>query len=143
MNKIDLWELQKANGGQGISNYLAFRYDDTNAMTGDTLKLAKKIAKGIESYSIYTPVATCRRTQTSPFTDGISDIGKYTTNLQSPADQLPINLGQLAQFASMRPFWLKTTDEITPNSDGTLSRTEQWTGYDDIDTDLYQSYTQT
>jgi len=138
LNKIDLWENQKSLGSAGIANYLNFRYDDTHSLTGDTLKLAQKMLQGVESYSVYTPVATCRRTQNHPFTDGLNSIGKYVTRLTSPTEQVPANEGQLAAIAGMRPFWLKTSDEITQNSDGTLSRTETWTGYDTIDADLYQ-----
>ena len=138
LNKINLWEAQKDMGDAGIENYLNYRYDSTHALSGDTLKLAQKIVQGIESYSVYTPVATCRRTQNTPFADGLNSIGKYVTSLVSPTEQVPANAGQLAAIASMRPFWLKTSDEITQNSDGTLSRTETWTGYDSIDVDLYE-----
>lgn len=138
LNKIDLWENQKNLGSAGLANYLKFRYDNTHELAGDTRKLAQKMLQGIDSYSVYTPVATCRRTQNRPFTDGLNSIGKYVTRLTSPTEQVPANAGQLAAIAGMRPFWLKTSDEITQNSDGTLSRTETWTGYDTIDADLYQ-----
>jgi hypothetical protein len=136
--KIDLWENQKNMGGAGLSNYLNLRYDGTHQLTGFTRSLAEKMLQGVESYSIYTPVATCRRTQNTPFTDGLDSIGKYSTSLTSPTPQVPGNEGQLAAIAAMRPYWLKTSDDITQNSDGTLSRTETWTGYDKIDTDLYE-----
>lgn len=138
LNKIDLWENQKNLGSAGLANYLNFRYDNTHELAGDTRKLAQKMLQGIDSYSVYTPVATCRRTQNKPFTDGLNSIGKYVSRLTSPTDQVPANAGQLAAIAGMRPVWLKTSDEITQNSDGTLSRTETWTGYDTIDADLYQ-----
>ena len=138
LNKLDLWEAQKDMGQAGIDNYLHFRYDATHKLEGDTEKLAQKIAQGVESYSIYTPVATCRRTQNEPFTDGLNSIGKYVTRLVSPSPQVPANAGQLAAIAGMRTYWLKTLDEISQNSDGTLSRTEAWTGYDTIDVDLYE-----
>lgn len=138
LNKIDLWETQKSMGSAGLANYLNFRYDNTHELTGNTLKLAQKMLQGVESYSIYTPVATCRRTQNTPFTDGLNAIGKYTTTLISPSAQVEANRGQLEAIAGMRPYWLKTTDEISPNTDGTMNRTETWTGYDTIDIDLYQ-----
>lgn len=141
LNKIDLWESQKNMGEAGISNYLNFRYDNTHELTGYTLKLAQKMLEGIESYSVYTPVATCRRSQNKPFTDGLNSIGKYVTQLISPTEQVPANAGQLAAISGMRNYWLKTSDEITQNSDGTLSRTETWTGYDSIDADLYERAT--
>lgn len=138
LNKIDLWESQKTLGESGQRNYFNFRYDNDNRLEGYTLKLAEKMLQGIESYSVYTPVATCRRTQNEPFTDGLDSIGKYVTRLASPTEQVPANAGQLAAIAGMREYWLKTSDEITQNSDGTLSRTETWTGYDSIDADLYE-----
>lgn len=138
LNKIDLWESQKDMGQAGIENYLNYRYDSTHPLTGHALTLAQKIVQGIDSYSVYTPVATCRRTQNEPFTDGLNSIGRYVTRLVSPSQQVPANAGQLAAIAGMRPYWLKTSDEITQNSDGTLSRTETWTGYDTIDADLYE-----
>lgn len=138
--KIDLWERQKELGSKGMDNYKKFIYDGENELTGDTKTLAQKILQGVESYSVYTPVATCRRTQNEPFTDGLNSIGKYVRRLTSPSPQVPANAGQLAQIAGMRSFWLKTSDEISQNSDGTLSRTETWTGYDSIDADLYEQY---
>lgn len=136
--KLDLWEKQKDLGDSGMRNYKEFKYDSTNTLQEPTLTLAKKIIQGVESYSVYTPVATCHRTQNEPFTDGLNSIGKYVTRLESPTEQVPANAGQLAAIAGMRSFWLKTSDEITQNSDGTLSRTETWTGYDTIDVDLYE-----
>lgn len=138
--KIDLWEAQKDMGKLGLENYKAFKYGSgaNDVLAGNTKKLAEKILQGIDSYSVYTPVATCRRTQNRPFTDGLNSIGKYVTRLTSPTEQVPANAGQLAAIAGMRPYWLKTSDEITQNTDGTLSRTETWTGYDTIDVDLYQ-----
>lgn len=136
--KISLWEDQLNRGEDGQANYYKFRYDSTHSLTGHALTLAQKILQGIDSYSVYTPVATCRRTQNEPFTDGLNSIGKYVTRLVSPSQQVPANAGQLAAIAGMRPYWLKTSDEITQNSDGTLSRTETWTGYDTIDADLYE-----
>ena len=138
LGKIDLWESQLNLGDAGRENYYNLRYDSTHRLEGDTKKLAEKILNGIESYSVYTPVATCRRTQNEPFTDGLNSIGKYVTRLVSPSPQVPANAGQLAAISGMRNIWLKTSDEITQNSDGTLSRTETWTGYDTIDGDLYE-----
>lgn len=138
LGKIDLWEAQKSMGSAGLSNYLNLRYDNVHELTGYTEALAEKMLQGIESYSVYVPVATCRRTQNKPFTDGLGSIGKYVTALTSPSPQVEANAGQLAAIASLMPYWLKTSDEITQNSDGTLSRTETWTGYEKIDADLYQ-----
>jgi hypothetical protein len=137
LSKIDLWEQQKSEGPSGMQNYLNFKYDGTNELTGYTLELAKKMQRGIESYSIYMPVATCRRMQNRPFTDGLGDIGKYRVGLVSPSEQIESNRGQLAAIAGLKTYWLKAGDEITQNSDGTLSRVETWQGLDDIDKDLY------
>lgn len=140
LGKIDAWEAQLNLGDEGRDNYINLKYGsgENDRLSGYTEKLARKILNGVESYSVYTPVATCRRTQNKAFTDGLNSIGKYVTRLVSPSEQVPANAGQLAAIASMRPYWLKTSDEITPNSDGTLSRTETWTGYDTIDKDLYE-----
>ena len=140
LNKISMWENQLNLGTSGQDNYNKFRYNNNDMLQGHTLTLAKKMLQGIDSYSIYTPVATCRRMQNKPFRDNLNSIGKYVTRLTSPSPQVPANQGQLEAFAGMRNFWLKTSDEISQNSDGTLSRTESWTGYDTIDTDLYQQY---
>jgi hypothetical protein len=137
LSKIDLWEQQKSEGPTGMQNYLNFKYDGTNELTGYTLELAKKMQRGIESYSIYMPVATCRRMQNRPFTDGLGDIGKYRVGLVSPSEQIESNRGQLEAIAGLKAYWLKAGDDITQNSDGTLSRVETWQGLDDIDKDLY------
>lgn len=134
--KISLWEQQRSNGN--TEAYSQFRYDGTNRLTGSTLKLAEKMLNGIESYSIYAPVATCRRMQTLAFTDDIGLIGKYTTYLYRPGPMLYEAEMQLAAIEMLKDIWLKTGDDITCNSDGTFSRTEQWTGLDEIDADLYE-----
>ena len=135
--KIDLWEQQKTIGKSGMNNYLKYRYTDTQSLTGDTLKLAKKMRQGIDSYSIYTPIATCTRLSGEAFTDGINSIGKYTTSLPGNGPSFESNSGQLAAFSGLRPYWLKTGDDISGNSDGTLTRRESWMGLDKIDEDLY------
>jgi len=135
--KVDLWEQQKSNGRTDA--YLEYKYDAVNSITNEfTLALCNKMKRGVDSYDIYTPVATCVRTKDSPFTDGLNSIGKYRTTLTSPTDPIPVNRGQLQAFAGLRPYWLKTQDSITQNSDGTLTRRESFTGLDDIDRDLYQ-----
>ena len=92
---------------------------DWIALTGVALNLAKKIAQGIESYLVFSPIVS--RTVISkarPSTGGCGTI-------QTP----PVPISGYK--------FLKVADSAVQQTDGTWRRTEQWQGADSWDTDLY------
>lgn len=48
--------------------------------------------------------------------------------------QQPLPACRLRQIT---PEWIKTADTITTNTDSSFTRREQWTGFDELDIDLY------
>lgn len=106
----------------------AYKYLDENgqerALAGKALEAAQKIAKGVESYLVFAPVAT----KTTYIRRLPNDFGKNCGKREAP-DLRPYG----------RPWrWLKTADRCQDTGDGTWARTEQWTGADEWDEDLYE-----
>jgi hypothetical protein len=100
----------------------AFKYDDGGTekeLTGMVKTFAQKILKGVESYLRFNPV--------------ISKTGVYDGR---PATAAPGYIG--TPTVSVAGFqYLKTADRVVQNDDRTWTRTEQWTGALEWDTDLY------
>ena len=93
---------------------------DWAVMNALAKKVAMKIAKGIESYIVFSPVVSRTRIlEAMPVT---GECGK----IQNP----PMSTGLAAA-------WLKVADTAVQQTDGTWRRTEQWQGADDWDEDLY------
>lgn len=145
------WEaLRDANR---LPEYLDFKYikydenneeiglgslDDAVAGGANTLKIAKKILRGQETYTVYYPVITVTRTSDEPFTDDLTSIGKQCTpSLKSSGWTPHGNPQQALAFLSLKAYWVKTADNIITNADGSFTRREQWTGMDDLDADFY------
>lgn len=131
LQKIKQWEHQKDIGA--FTAWGEFKYDGSKILTGDTLLLAKKMMKGIDNYPVYTPVIT--RTTTWAFNPPVGEIGCKVTPESRPGWQ---------GFSSEAPDWtqlanvfLKTAERSHANGDGTFTLTEQWTGADELDSDLY------
>lgn len=89
-------------------------------MTGESLAMARKIARGIEAWLAFYPVVT--RTSTYKTRPDPANCGK----IQSPPVSVPGSY-----------VWLKTADRIVQNARKQYVRTEQWTASDAWDTDLY------
>lgn len=121
------WENQK--GIKDLAKeYDAYRYNG-QALTGETLTLAKMIREeGIEYYVVFTPIITCVTRH-----NGVpQDVGKNIGKIETPADA-PANLSSAASA------WLKTADRLQGSIDGVYTRTQQWTGADKWNTNLYEN----
>lgn len=134
LGQIKQWEEQKE---ENYAAYSAYKYDGTNEMTGNTKKLAEMIFKGIESYSEYVPVITLTITYyNAPGLPDPSDIlGKQVT--PEVPDVCTDSLSNLASYVLMKDHWVGTADRETGNNDGTFTRVIQWSGFDDVEDDLY------
>lgn len=135
IGQLRKWQrLESVDGAwEAYSNFLTEVGDEGSKLTGDTLALAEKIYKGVEYFSVYTPVLT--RTSVVPNLEkielgGIGTIGAPSAN--NPAGGL--NISSLTKLAKA---WLKTADRLQGAIDGTFQRVEQWTGADKWDPDLY------
>jgi hypothetical protein len=89
------------------------------ALTDHAKELAKRLQRGQDSYVTYAPL--CRRTT------------KYATKPTNTRCGLPDNPPPALKVAGYK--YLKTADRGT--RDRTWTRTEEWTGADSIDTDIY------
>lgn len=130
------WQrLESVDGAwEAYSNFLTEVGDEGSKLTGDTLKLAEKIYKGVEYFSVYTPVLT--RTSVVPNLEKIELGGIGTIGAPSGSDDKAggVDISSLTKLAKE---WLKTADRLQGAIDGTFQRIEQWTGADKWDPDLY------
>lgn len=142
LSQIVRWEQCGANGDlESYNSYLPGPGEP--AMEGNTLTLAKKIRKGVQSYTIHTPVITITIVKsdiydylaTGPIIDNVysgSSVGE--TIVGSDAGSFPV-----LQATSLKDKWMLTSHRISGNPDGTFNCVQQWTGVDDVDPDLYDS----
>lgn len=116
------------NGETNLTLKKALQYTGAAGATatlpeGACQTFAKKILLGIESYLVFAPVVT----------------------KETDYDALPKNIGADCGKIKTPPYtagggfvFLKTADRCTQNqTDGTWHRSEQWTGADAWDTDIY------
>ena len=138
LQQLRKWQrLETVDGAwDAYSNFLTEVGDESSKLTGDTLKLADKIIKGVEYFSVYTPVLT----RTSVVTDlesltlgGVGKIGE-----PAAGDTAAGNV-ELSTLTALAKEWLKTADRLQGAVDGTFQRVEQWTGADKWDEDLYET----
>ena len=93
--------------------------DAVKALTGEEIKWANKIRKGVESYLVFAPVVTrVSEYEGRPQTGGCGKIGAPDA--------------AVAGYA-----YLKTADRAVQNDKKSWTRTEQWTGADKWDADIY------
>ena len=132
--KIAQWQALKDNGD--FEAWAAFQYDlQGHTLADDTLTLAQKMIKGVDSYTIYAPVLT-RTTLWSHMPDSVGEVGVIETPAVRDGWEI-IGAQSLDAWTGLANMWLKTASRSTPNQDGTYSLIEQWTGADEIDGDLY------
>lgn len=133
--QIRQWQAYKDAGA--YMEWENFQYNDDGAtLEGAAKTVAEKMMKGVESYTIFLPVIT-RTTQWST-TPPMGKIGFIDS--PEPRDGWKV-IGGTPDWASKSSEWLKTAERSSSNGDGTYTFVEQWTGYDQIDGDLYPSDT--
>lgn len=151
LSKLAQWE--RAKDIQDWDDYDAFKTVDGEALDGATLELATMIRKGIESYTIHTPVPT----MTMRYFDEVSGTGalldKYLTSLpngpegweelggadiQTQLNDLTYQHGDFGGYGTITYKWLCTTDKSTPNGDGSCTRVVQFMRVDSVEENLYQ-----
>lgn len=148
---IAQWE--RAKDIQDWDDYDAFKTVDGDELKGNTLTLAQMIRKGIESYTIHTPVPT----MTLQFFDGVTGVGKlldkYLVELPSgPAgwaelggakmweqmQDLTVEFGDFGGYGTRSFKWLCVGDKEHSNGDGSTTRTVQFMRVDSVEEALYQ-----
>lgn len=92
-------------------------------LSADAQVFAKKKLAGIESYYLQVPIV--RKTSVLKRAVKTSKCGKRDTP---------------PEFDDVQDVWLKTADKmIRTGSKGSWERVEEWTGFDQLDEDLYPS----
>lgn len=151
LTKIAQWE--RAKDIQDWDDYDAFKTVDGEELTDSTLELAQMIKKGIESYTIHTPVPTMTMryfddvTQTGKLLDkylvalpngpsgwtelGGADIHSQLADLTYQATDGAGGIGTISYR------WLCVADKAAPNGDGSSTRTIQFMRVDSVEEKLY------
>ena len=134
-------------------DYNNFKTVDGKALEDGTLELAKMIRKGIESYTIHTPVPT----MTMRYFDEVKGTGalldKYLTSLPTGPSgwkelggaEVHDQLNDLSIFhtdgsgaiGTISYRWLCVSDKSTPNGDGSCTRVVQFMRVDKVEDNLY------
>ena len=155
LSKLAQWE--RAKDIQDWDDYDAFKTVDGEALEGGTLELAQMIRKGIESYTIHTPVPT----MTMRYFDEVSGTGalldKYLESLPTgPAGwdelggaEVQKQLNDLTSFhtdgaggvGTITYRWLCVTDKSSPNGDGSSTRVVQFMRVNQVEEKLYSQGT--
>ena len=144
--QLKKWEL--AGEKEDWENYDNYQTVDGVALEGNTLTLAKMIReKGIESYTIHAPVATCQLNYAT-FPAGV---GAFLDKQFSALPTIETGWKDLCagdpdavrqELDGLCPdggAWLGAGDRVNPNADGSYTRTVQFTAANAIDENLYPS----
>lgn len=155
LSKLAQWE--RAKDIQDWDDYDAFKTVDGEALQDGTLELAQMIRKGIESYTIHTPVPT----MTMRYFDEVKGTGallnKYLSALPyGPAGWKELGgadiysqLNDLTQFhtdgaggiGTISYQWLCVSDKSNPNGDGSCTRVVQFMRVNQVENKLYSQGT--
>ncbi len=118
---IELWKNETDAGLRSEYKYHDAAGDE-QTLSGDALKVATLMLKGVESYLAFNPV--------------ITRVSTYKTR-PTPADYGKICAPPITAPGTWQ--YLKTADKIVQQADKKYQRTEQWTGADEWSSDLYAS----
>ncbi len=151
LSKLSQWELAKDI--QDYKDYDAFKTVDGVALEGGTLELAKMIRKGIESYTIHTPVPTMTMRYFDEVTGTGALLDKYLTALPSgPSgwkelggadiqsqlnDLTTVHTDGTGAVGTIGYRWLCVADKSTPNGDGSCTRVVQFMRVTNVEEKLY------
>ena len=134
---LRLWEALASSDPTSYNDY-TYNAQDGTKLTGNTLLLAQMIREeGIESYLVFTPTITKISTLTS-LTNFTSKVGKIDTPTSASSDSVVGSI-DVGKFTALATQWLKTADRIQTALDGTIQRTEVWTGADVWNSNLYSA----
>ena len=134
---LRLWEALASSDPTSYNDY-TYNAQDGTKLTGNTLLLAQMIREeGIESYLVFTPTITKISTLTS-LTNFTSKVGKIDTPTSASKDSVVGSI-DVSKFTALATQWLKTADRIQTALDGTIQRTEVWTGADVWNSNLYSA----
>ena len=135
LDHIRQWEEKKEDD---YTSYAAYKYDGTNVMAGNTKKLAEMIYSGIESYSEYVPIITMTYSYYY-FPNGEPDVGANLGKQVTPT--MPNGCTSVSGAVSLptgiKSKWVNTGDRAATNNDGTITRVQQWSGFDKVNENLY------
>lgn len=151
LSKLALWERAKAvNDDYDYKNFMTV---DGVALDGATLELAKMIYKGIESYTIHTPVPTMTMRYFDEITGTGALLDKYLSDLPTgPSGWEELGGAKIrAQLNELKMYhtdgsggvgtdyykWLCTSDKSTPNGDGSCTRVVQFMRVNSVEDKLY------
>lgn len=151
LSKIAQWE--RAKDVQDWDDYDNFKTVDGDELTGRTRDLAEMIYKGIDSYTIHTPVPTLSMRYFDEVEGTGALLDKYLQGLptgpQGWEELGGANIhGQLDELKEVHMSsgtviykWLCISDKATPNGDGSCTRMIQFMRVDEVEQNLYSQGT--
>jgi len=153
--KLALWE--RAKEVNDSEDYDHFKTVNGEALEGGTLELAQMIYKGIESYTIHTPVPTMTMRYYDEVTGTGALLDKYLTSLpKGPAGwdelggaKMHSQMNDLTEFhtdgaggvGTITYRWLCVADKSNPNGDGSCTRVVQFMRVNNVEDKLYSQGT--
>lgn len=161
LSVIASWEALKGDAAHSAM-YANLKYYENGAERkigdGPTKQLAEMMLRGVESYSIWIPVVSCQATSFNPGIVGAwGPVGANLGRISAPTatDEMFDKLGGIdvgtilsglsqetspaVSSAGKERKWILTADRMTMNGDGSFTRNLQWTGFGDVEQNLYGS----
>ena len=151
LSKLAQWERAKET--QDWDDYDDFKTVDGEALKGGTLELAQMIRKGIESYTIHTPIPTMTMRYFDEVTGTGALLDKYLPALPTGPSgweelggaDIHSQLNDLTLFhtdgaggiGTISYRWLCISDKSTPNGDGSCTRVVQFMRVNQVEDKLY------
>ena len=151
LSQIAQWE--RAKDIQDWDDYDNFKTVDGDELTGRTRDLAEMIYKGIDSYTIHTPVPTLSMRYYDEVEGTGALLDKYLAELPNgPEGWIELGgadiHGQLNELKEVQMSggtivykWLCVSDKATSNGDGSCTRTIQFMRVDEVEENLYSQGT--
>lgn len=125
-------------------DYNDFKADGA-ALVGATLKLAKMIYRGIESFSVYVPVVTWQCKVFDPPDVTLYPVGNQLSDVAAPFGIKELGekdfLGNInaltSRWTGERYIWVRSGSKVATNPDATYMWTMQFMAAEQADSDLY------
>lgn len=141
--KIREW-MKLGNDNPASPDYNGFMINGEK-LEGATLTLAQMIYRGVESFSVWVPVATWQCRVFDPPDISLYPVGNQISELAAPhgimelgdKDFLSHMNGLTSRWSGEPWIWVRTASRVATNPDGTYIWTMQFTAAEKADEDLY------
>lgn len=141
--KIRAW-MKLGEENPASPDYAGYKVDGEK-LKDATLKLAKMIYRGVESFSVYAPVVTWQCRLFDPPDVGIYPVGNRMDEIQAPhgikeigeKDFLSHINNLTSPWTGEKYVWVRSASKVATNPDATYTWTMQFLAVESADEDLY------